>query len=36
MSDVIRKFERRAEAVNSLVCVGLDPEDPANSGTISG
>jgi orotidine-5'-phosphate decarboxylase len=26
MSDVIRKFERRAEAVNSLVCVGLDPE----------
>ncbi|QMV19483.1 orotidine-5'-phosphate decarboxylase [Granulicella sp. 5B5] len=26
MSDVISKFERRAEAVTSLVCVGLDPE----------
>jgi orotidine-5'-phosphate decarboxylase len=26
MSDVIRKYERRAEAVNSLLCVGLDPE----------
>lgn len=26
MSDVIRKFEQRAEAVHSLVCVGLDPE----------
>jgi orotidine-5'-phosphate decarboxylase len=26
MNTVLRKYEARAEAVNSLVCVGLDPE----------
>ncbi|MFP5234081.1 MAG: orotidine-5'-phosphate decarboxylase [Acidobacteriota bacterium] len=26
MNQAIEKFERRAEAVNSLLCVGLDPE----------
>jgi len=26
MSEILQKFERRAEAVGSLVCVGLDPE----------